>query len=132
MSRVEARLDELLAAKVTSQDVHPKRPWVAVSADNGTIRILDYTSNQLVHQFSLADLELAEKNAQQLQLTAERDPSYKGPRKPESKVSKKAIGSIKCLRFIDQDIRFLKFRQEVRNVACFLPLCLLVIFCFIL
>jgi protein subunit release factor B len=110
-------LEEIVSTKVTCIDTHPKRPWVAAAAENGVIRIVDYAANQLVHQFSLLDLETAEKNAQMLQALAEKDPSYKGPRKPESKVSKKAIGAIKVLKFVDQDIRFAKFRQEVRRVT---------------
>lgn len=112
---MDAKLEEILAGKVLCIDTHPKRPWVAAATDNGSIRIFDYTSNQIVHQFSLADLETAEKDAQLLQATVERDPNYKGPRKPEVKVNKKAIGAIRLVKFIDQDIRFMKFRQEVRT-----------------
>lgn len=115
MSRVQVRLNEISAGKISCLEVHPKRPWVASALDNGMIRIFDYVSNQLVHQFSLLDLETAEKNAQMLHAMVEKDPSYKGPRKPEVKLNKKAIGTIKVIKFIDQDIRFIKFRNEVRN-----------------
>jgi len=114
MSRVHTKLSEITPIRPACIDAHPKRPWIASAADNGVVRIFDYMYNQLVHQFSLADLEVAEKNAQLLQVMAEKDPTYKGPRKPEPKTNKKAIGAINIIKFVDQDIRFNKFRQEVR------------------
>lgn len=115
MSRIRAKLTEIGVGKCSAIEVHPKRPWVASAAENGVIRIYDYASSTLVHQFSLLDLETAEKNAQLLQASVEKDPAYKGPRKPETKLNKRAIGSIKAIKFVDQDIRFMKFRQEVRR-----------------
>ena len=131
MSRVHTKLSEISSIRPSCIDAHPKRPWIASAAENGVVRIFDYLYNQLVHQFSLADLELAEKNAQLLQAMAEKDPTYKGPRKAEPKTNKKAIGDIKIIKFIDQDIRFNKFRHEVRSPCAnwiskdflLLPLC---------
>lgn len=115
MSRIRAKLTEIGVGKCSAIEIHPKRPWVASAAENGVIRIHDYVSGTTVHQFSLLDLETAEKNAQLLQAAVEKDPAYKGPRKPETKLNKKAIGSVKAIKFVDQDIRFQKFRQEVRD-----------------
>lgn len=112
MRRAQLKLSELLPGKVSAVDAHPKRPWIASALENGSVRIYDYATNQVVHTFSLLDLEMVEKSAQTLQLVAEKDPSYKGPRKPEVKVNKKPIGDIGVIKFVDQDIRFGKFRQE--------------------
>lgn len=114
MRRTSSKLVEIVSGKVSAIDAHPKRPWVASALDNGTVRIYDYESDHLVHTFSLLDLETLEKNAQLLQASVEKDPSYKGPRKPETKLNKKPIGDISAVKFVDQDIRFGKFRQEVR------------------
>lgn len=114
MRRAQLKLSELLPGKVSAVDAHPKRPWIASALENGSVRIYDYATSQVVHTFSLLDLETAEKSAQTLQMVAEKDPSYKGPRKPEVKVNKKPIGDIGVIKFVDQDIRFGKFRQEVR------------------
>lgn len=115
MSRVRTKLTEIGVGKFSCIEIHPKRPWVASAGEGGVIKIHDYVSNSVVHQFSLLDLETAEKTSQLLQASVEKDPTYKGPRKPEAKLNKKAIGSINAIKFVDQDIRFLKFRQEVRE-----------------
>lgn len=103
-----------LAARVVSCDFHPARPWVVTAHESGHVRIWDYDVGKVVHTFSPLHIEQNEKDMYNLLSILEKDMSYKGPRKLDNKgVEKKKYGNIKFVKFVDQDVRFFKYHQDV-------------------
>jgi WD40 repeat protein len=115
--------------KLSAVELHPIKPWVATANDLGVVRLWDYETQKLVHKFSITDLDDQEKEGQALQLSLERDPTYKGPkvmssRPPDAK--KKQIGEIKYIKFVDTEVKRLKRKIEVRSglPCCEIPISL--------
>ena len=103
-----------LSSRVVSCDFHPARPWVVTAHESGVVRIWDYDVGKVVHSFSPLNIEQNEKDMHNLLTILEKDPSYKGPRKLDNKfIEKKKYGNIKKVKFVDQDVRFFKFHQDV-------------------
>lgn len=112
------------ACKLVSADFHPTRPWVVFALENGLVKIWNFETNELVFTFSPSNLEQSEKDAHAMYLLLEKDPLYMGPKRLETKDKpmneKKKYGPVKCLKFIDQDVRYMKYQQEVCHLFTYI------------
>ncbi|XP_049848920.1 uncharacterized protein LOC126316933 [Schistocerca gregaria] len=97
-------------ARVTAFDVHPWHPWIACALETGIIKVFNIESGELVYQYSTVE-EVGEKEPVLYKGTIEEQ--EKSSRKPELKVAKKAIGTIKVLKFIDIRVRIAKYQEEL-------------------
>lgn len=104
-------------SRIVALDFHPTKPWVVFGNEHGIVRVWNYENGSTVFTFSSTHLEQNEKEMYNMYSMLEKDPTYMGPKRLEIKektaLEKKKYGAIKCLKFIDQDVRFMKYQYEV-------------------